>query len=242
MIRLPGQPWQIALDSVLTPEPMGLRPGSVCLDGCSAFWAEEWAALGDGPPDGVDDERESHFRHPPRRRPHRPADPHRTAHPASAPDSRQPRRPGPRTDRRQLRGGRGQRPEMVRRLRGSPALLRLEPRALAGPDRLDDQDDRGYAPSRATRNAQGQRRRRHAGRAAEDPGPCPDHPRRSGRLSAHRAHRRKTAELIGGASLTVYPGSGHGLYASDHDTLNGDLLAFINGRHPQPGLPHHARI
>jgi non-heme chloroperoxidase len=53
---------------------------------------------------------------------------------------------------------------------------------------------------------------------------------------------RKTAELIGGASLTVYPGSGHGLYASDHDTLNGDLLAFINGRHPQPGLPHHARI
>jgi non-heme chloroperoxidase len=53
---------------------------------------------------------------------------------------------------------------------------------------------------------------------------------------------RKTAELIGGASLTVYLGSGHGLYASDHDTLNGDLLAFINGRHPQPGLPHHARI
>ena len=38
---------------------------------------------------------------------------------------------------------------------------------------------------------------------------------------------RKTAELVGGASLTVYPGSGHGLYASDHDTLNGDLLAFI---------------
>ena len=41
---------------------------------------------------------------------------------------------------------------------------------------------------------------------------------------------RKTAELIGGASLTVYPGAGHGLYASDHDTLNADLLAFINGR------------
>jgi non-heme chloroperoxidase len=40
---------------------------------------------------------------------------------------------------------------------------------------------------------------------------------------------RKTAELIGGASLTVYPGAGHGLYASDHDTLNADLLAFING-------------
>jgi hypothetical protein len=30
--------------------------------------------------------------------------------------------------------------------------------------------------------------------------------------------------------------------ASDHDALNADLLAFINGHHPQPGLPHHARI
>ena len=38
---------------------------------------------------------------------------------------------------------------------------------------------------------------------------------------------RKTAELIPGASLTVYPGAGHGLYASDHDTLNADLLTFI---------------
>jgi TAP-like protein len=38
---------------------------------------------------------------------------------------------------------------------------------------------------------------------------------------------RKTAELIPGASLTVYPGAGHGLYASDHETLNADLLAFI---------------
>lgn len=41
---------------------------------------------------------------------------------------------------------------------------------------------------------------------------------------------RKTAGLIGGATLTVYPGAGHGLYASDHDALNGDLLAFINGQ------------
>jgi non-heme chloroperoxidase len=52
---------------------------------------------------------------------------------------------------------------------------------------------------------------------------------------------RKTAELIGGASLTVYPGAGHGLYASDHEALNADLLAFINGHRPQPGQPHHAR-
>jgi pimeloyl-ACP methyl ester carboxylesterase len=52
---------------------------------------------------------------------------------------------------------------------------------------------------------------------------------------------RKTAELIGGASLTVYPGAGHGLYASDHDALNADLLAYINGHRPQPGPPHHAR-
>jgi pimeloyl-ACP methyl ester carboxylesterase len=52
---------------------------------------------------------------------------------------------------------------------------------------------------------------------------------------------RKTARLIGGASLTVYPGAGHGLYASDHEALNADLLAFITGHRPQPGLPHHAQ-
>jgi non-heme chloroperoxidase len=52
---------------------------------------------------------------------------------------------------------------------------------------------------------------------------------------------RKTAELIAGASLTVYPGAGHGLYASDHDALNADLLTFINGHRPQPGQPHHTR-
>jgi pimeloyl-ACP methyl ester carboxylesterase len=52
---------------------------------------------------------------------------------------------------------------------------------------------------------------------------------------------RKTADLIPGASLTVYPGAGHGLYASDHYTLNADLLAFINGNRPQPGQPHHVR-
>ena len=51
----------------------------------------------------------------------------------------------------------------------------------------------------------------------------------------------KTAELIGGASLTVYPGAGHGLYASDHEALNAELLAFINGHRAQPDLPHHAR-
>jgi non-heme chloroperoxidase len=45
---------------------------------------------------------------------------------------------------------------------------------------------------------------------------------------------RKTAELIPGASLTVYPGAGHGLYASDHEALNADLLAFITGHRPSP--------
>jgi pimeloyl-ACP methyl ester carboxylesterase len=44
---------------------------------------------------------------------------------------------------------------------------------------------------------------------------------------------RKTAELIPAASLTVYPGAGHGLYASDHHALNADLLAFINGEASQ---------
>lgn len=48
---------------------------------------------------------------------------------------------------------------------------------------------------------------------------------------------RKTAELIGGASLTVYPGAGHGLYASDHERLNGDILAFITGRPAQHQPP-----
>jgi non-heme chloroperoxidase len=51
---------------------------------------------------------------------------------------------------------------------------------------------------------------------------------------------RQTAELIGGASLTVYPGAGHGLYASDHDTLNADLLAFINGH--ARGVPPHNTV
>ncbi|HEU5391057.1 MAG TPA: alpha/beta fold hydrolase [Streptosporangiaceae bacterium] len=52
--------------------------------------------------------RESHpLPHPPRRCPHRPAGAHRTDHAAAASDSRQPRRPGPGADRRQLRRGRG---------------------------------------------------------------------------------------------------------------------------------------
>jgi hypothetical protein len=38
----------------------------------------------------------------------------------------------------------------------------------------------------------------------------------------------RTAALIAGATLIVYPGAGHGLYASDHELLNADLLAFIH--------------
>jgi pimeloyl-ACP methyl ester carboxylesterase len=41
---------------------------------------------------------------------------------------------------------------------------------------------------------------------------------------------RKTAALISDATLVVYPGAGHGLYASDHDSVNADILAFIHGR------------
>jgi len=44
---------------------------------------------------------------------------------------------------------------------------------------------------------------------------------------------RKTAELIPAASLTMYPGAGHGLYTSDHHAANADLLAFINGEASQ---------
>jgi pimeloyl-ACP methyl ester carboxylesterase len=38
---------------------------------------------------------------------------------------------------------------------------------------------------------------------------------------------RKTAALLGNAALHVYPGAGHGLYASDHEAVNADILAFI---------------
>jgi len=40
---------------------------------------------------------------------------------------------------------------------------------------------------------------------------------------------RKTAALLGSAALRVYPGAGHGLYASDHEAVNADILAFIGG-------------
>ena len=38
---------------------------------------------------------------------------------------------------------------------------------------------------------------------------------------------RETAALLGHAALRVYPGAGHGLYASDHQAVNADILAFI---------------
>ena len=43
---------------------------------------------------------------------------------------------------------------------------------------------------------------------------------------------RRTAALIDGSSLIVYEGAGHGLYASDHDRLNADILEFI-ASHPR---------
>jgi pimeloyl-ACP methyl ester carboxylesterase len=41
---------------------------------------------------------------------------------------------------------------------------------------------------------------------------------------------RKTAALIANSQLLVYEGSGHGLYAADHERLNSDMLAFIEQR------------
>jgi hypothetical protein len=40
--------------------------------------------------------------------------------------------------------------------------------------------------------------------------------------------------------MVIYPGAGHGLYASDHGAVNADILAFIHGRplpvrHSLPG-------
>jgi pimeloyl-ACP methyl ester carboxylesterase len=40
---------------------------------------------------------------------------------------------------------------------------------------------------------------------------------------------RKTADLLSDAALRVYPGAGHGLYASDHQAVNADILRFILG-------------
>ncbi len=38
---------------------------------------------------------------------------------------------------------------------------------------------------------------------------------------------RRSAELIAGAALTVYHGSGHGLPDTDRDRLHTDLLTFV---------------
>jgi hypothetical protein len=40
---------------------------------------------------------------------------------------------------------------------------------------------------------------------------------------------RSAAALLGSATLRVHPGAGHGLYASDHEAINSDILAFIGG-------------
>jgi pimeloyl-ACP methyl ester carboxylesterase len=40
---------------------------------------------------------------------------------------------------------------------------------------------------------------------------------------------RKTADLLSDAALRVYPGAGHGLYASAHQAVNADILRFILG-------------
>jgi non-heme chloroperoxidase len=41
---------------------------------------------------------------------------------------------------------------------------------------------------------------------------------------------RKTAALMPNSQLLVYEGSGHGLYAADHERLNSDMLGFIEQR------------
>ena len=40
---------------------------------------------------------------------------------------------------------------------------------------------------------------------------------------------KRSAELIDGATLLVYEGSGHALPDTDRDRLHADLLAFIDG-------------
>lgn len=41
---------------------------------------------------------------------------------------------------------------------------------------------------------------------------------------------RKTAALMPRSRLLVYEGSGHGLYAADHERVNADIFAFIYER------------
>jgi non-heme chloroperoxidase len=41
---------------------------------------------------------------------------------------------------------------------------------------------------------------------------------------------RKTAEAIAGSQLKVYEGAAHGLFITEQDRLNADLLAFIQSR------------
>jgi non-heme chloroperoxidase len=48
---------------------------------------------------------------------------------------------------------------------------------------------------------------------------------------------RKTAEAIEGSELKVYEGAAHGLFFTEKDRLNADLLAFIDSspsRRPVP--------
>jgi non-heme chloroperoxidase len=45
---------------------------------------------------------------------------------------------------------------------------------------------------------------------------------------------RPTAALVPGARLEVYEGIGHGLYASEHDRVNADVLAFLAEHVRQP--------
>ena len=47
-------------------------------------------------------------------------------------------------------------------------------------------------------------------------------------LSAAMAKELEKHQVV--HELVTVPGAGHGLYASDHDALNADLVAFINGR------------
>ena len=63
----------------------------------------------------------------------------------------------------------------------------------------------------------GEGRRPHAG-----------HPRRRRPDRPHRGRRPAIGPADDGATLTVYPGSGHALPDTDRDRLHADLLAFID--------------
>jgi pimeloyl-ACP methyl ester carboxylesterase len=51
-----------------------------------------------------------------------------------------------------------------------------------------------------------------------------------------------TAELVPNCRLVVYQSASHGLYLTHRERVNGDLLAFIEGREPVDSTAESSRL